>query len=220
MKFKLVLLITAVVIFSAFNVWNKRRIKTQRLSEITQPASLKMQIEEVTKKIVKESVNIENQKPAKPDLKNQQDSSRVDWPRTQRTFELTEKVIMTPTEKSQLHDLLADTKLIHQHSEFLLSSTNEELRMKSVEFLIEALAWADNPAMKKLLSELDEVILTNNVDSVAGQRLKRSIAADKMELYAHLFEYAPSHAKWLEKQKMDERIRKITTFAYNFYVKK
>lgn len=114
---------------------------------------------------------------------------------------LREKVLMSQDEKGELHELLSDPEVIKHASGILLGDSpmeltpgNQERRMDAVVLLADALRWTENPIRGEVLAACKNVILSDNYHQIEDEGARKSVAADRFELFLALDSIMPQEA--------------------------
>lgn len=112
-----------------------------------------------------------------------------------------EKALLSADENAALHELYKDIASIRHAKQGLLeqpaslSPENLEARMSKVLFLAEAMRWKENPIRADVVDAIQEVISSQTYVNVRDPALRKSLAADRFELYLALASELPEDAK-------------------------
>ena len=132
-----------------------------------------------------------------------------------------EKVLLSSVERAQYQKALSNAALLSTAADIIVnSSAKEETRMKAVSFFDYALSWKENPARAMVLEQARRVLTDRSFESVQEISLKKSLAADRVELFALIYKHEPSQAEVIKKQFEGTPVGKLMTFGQNFYFSK
>jgi hypothetical protein len=138
-------------------------------------------------------------------------------------YGLEQKVLPTDDERGKLHALLSDPDMLQQITDYLLvdearySKDSETKRMVAVEFLGDAVSWADNPARPQVMEAVQNVLFADNIAADAPDDLAQSLAGDKMELYTQLLGRSPDGATAIADAAKGKPVEALLTFAKQTY---
>jgi hypothetical protein len=144
-------------------------------------------------------------------------------PQLAQYYRLQQKVLPTAEERKTLRGMLADSNLIEMVKEELLvpestyTKEAEAKRMVAVEFLTDAVAWADNPATGAVMEAIEAVVFADNISADASEDLARSLAGDKMELYTQMLHRSPDRAAMLADNARGKAVEPFLTYSKNWY---
>ncbi len=132
-------------------------------------------------------------------------------PELQEYHAISVKSVLTQRERDQLGNLLSSSRHMGEvHSTLIgedlveLNEGDETARMMSVDYLISAVAWNENPARAEAIQTMLSIIKADNTEASLPLDLRKSRAGDKVELFTKLLRLAPGVATALE-QDMDSR---------------
>jgi hypothetical protein len=146
-----------------------------------------------------------------------------DNPQLGQYYRLQQKVLPTEDERVALRHMLSDVELIRMLKEDLLTSEKayskeaEAKRMVEVEFLSDAVAWADNPEMKAVTEAIEGFVFADNISADAPEDLAQSLAGDKMELYTQMLHRAPERAASLAERARGKNVESFLAYAKGWY---
>lgn len=174
----------------------------------------KDQIDEVKKK---------KQQEAKPE--ESLDKSAL-FKKMNKAIELERKVLRSVEERKTLQDTLSDMELVNQAADIVMDSQNvseanlsenQKERMNAVLFLVRTLEWPENPKRQEIMNKTTEMVLKENLGEIKNIEVRKSFAADKLELFVTIKENDFERGLKIEDQNQSERIAKLFRFANNFY---
>ncbi len=120
---------------------------------------------------------------------------------------VTKKAVMTERDREVLGDLLSNARRLDDAKSALLSSEetayseeNELARVLWVQYLRLAMAWDDNPAIKGAVAVARDVFLADNLRVTLPQDLRKSLAGDKIELFATIKSRFPNVAAEIQQE--------------------
>lgn len=140
--------------------------------------------------------------------------------RMQQLEALREKALLSVDERARLDGLLSDPAVINHARDFLLGDTPSDLtpgdqqrRMRSVQLLSDALRWTGNPIRGDVLRACKEVILSANYHQVKDPLARKSVAADRYELFVALDDLLPGEAAQLVEDSKNTPNEKLVAFS-------
>lgn len=132
---------------------------------------------------------------------------------------LASKVLRTDKENRQYHHDLSSLAMVQDSLGSLQAAVPEAIRMKATAYLMQSLDWKENPARAQVLDQVAEWLSQPPVIQNLSESQQRSLIADRVELFAALYDAAPTRGESL-KQKSDSALnQRIMTYAYNFYIR-
>lgn len=138
----------------------------------------------------------------------------------ERHRKLAEKAVPLGKERAELNELLSDPSNLSSARERLLQippvpldRRDEQERMEVVRFVEDALRYQANPARSRAMEVAREVILSSNHREIADEDVRRSIVADKVELFLAMLLHAPEDATALEAEAKRSANAKIVEYA-------
>ena len=146
-----------------------------------------------------------------------------DNPHLAQYYRLEQKVLPSAEERNTLRGMFADQDLIQTIKEDLLSPEStyskevEAKRMVAVEFLTDAVSWADNPAMGTVMDAIEGVVFAENIAADAPEDLAQSLAGDKMELYTQMLHRSPARAALLADHARGKSVEPFLTYSKDWY---
>jgi len=146
-----------------------------------------------------------------------------DNPDLAQYYGLEQKVVPTAEERGNLHAMLSDLELIETIKEYLLAAETayskdaEAKRMVAVEFLSDAINWADNPARPAVLTAIEGVMFADNITADAPEDLAQSLAGDKVELYMQMLHRSPDRAAVVSAHARGSSVQPLLTYAKESY---
>ncbi|MDC3962711.1 hypothetical protein [Polyangium jinanense] len=133
-----------------------------------------------------------------------------------------EHVLLDRESRKQYEKLLSDQTMYAEVKQGLLhpGETRETLqgnmtRMVKIDYLREALVWGENPSHEALLDTIEQILLADNFTEEMGTDMRLSIATNKMELYALLFDHAPERAAGVVQAAKGTRLEALIDFIAN-----
>lgn len=140
---------------------------------------------------------------------------------------LDRKVLRTRAEDEAYHEALQDTAKLRLAASALAriqepvsdESLHQEQseRMDAALFLTRALEWKENPQGPQVRDIVKNLILDDAVTRAQDARLKKSLAADRIELFANLKGVDPQAAALVQSRAQSESSKRVIRFATNFY---
>jgi len=146
-----------------------------------------------------------------------------DNPDLAQYYGLEQKVIPTAEERSNLHAMLSDPELIQTIRDYLLAAETayakdaEAKRMVAVEFLADAINWADNPSRGAVMDAIESVVFADNITSGAPEDLAQSLAGDKVELYMQMLHRSPDRAAVVADHAKGSTVEPLLAYAKETY---
>jgi hypothetical protein len=143
-----------------------------------------------------------------------------------KVIDLERKVLRSVQENLYLEKSLADQKLISQSFDFLNDKSlieaqglenNQKLRMEAALFLTRSIEWQANPKLNWILDKSKNFIVADNLSEIKDLKVRRSFAADKIELFANLKDIYFTTGIQIEEENKSETNAKLFRFANNFY---
>lgn len=150
-------------------------------------------------------------------LRNNPDMAEYQW--------LAQKVLPTKEQRRLRRKMLSDPELIQIAWTGLLAPTEttftkegEAERMLYVEFLADAVAWADNPEVETVAFAIEDVLFAENISHETPDDLAQSLAGDKMELFTQMLHYAPDRAITIyERAQQGREVMALLTYTRTWY---
>lgn len=136
---------------------------------------------------------------------------------------LVQKVLPTEDERKTLRGMLSDLELIQTIKRDLLthestySKEAEAKRMVAVEFLTDAVAWEENPAMEAVMGAIEGVVFAANISAEAPEDLAKSLAGDKMDLYTQMLHSSPARAAIIADRARGRDVEALLTYSKDWY---
>ena len=84
-----------------------------------------------------------------------------------------------------------------------------------IDYLREALEWAENPQRAELIALVEEMLLTDNYPPGMGMDMRVSLSGNKMELYELLSDVAPDQAAALLQSTKGTRLEPLLAYIAN-----
>jgi hypothetical protein len=88
-------------------------------------------------------------------------------------------------------------------------------RLMKIDYLREAVEWQDNPARGEIISQVGDMLLTDNYPDGMGMDMRLSLSGNKMELYELLSEVAPDQAAALLQASKGTRLENLLAYIAN-----
>lgn len=141
-----------------------------------------------------------------------------------RLRDLSQKVIRGPADEAEWESLLAspesldraELRIVGSRGDIPLAQDQKE-RMDAVLVFTHALQWKRNPAHAQVIERVKRLILDRQLAGVQSMDIKRSLVADRMEMYVVLRENFPEDADRVDRLATEPLQRKFIEFANNFY---
>lgn len=133
------------------------------------------------------------------------------------------KVVRTPEEKSRWVEMISSPKNIDAATEKVRSydasnlKQNERERMQAVLFLVRSLELEGNVNKAYIQSKVSELILDESVEGISNKDLKRSVIADRIELFVSAKEKYPALGQKIQNGAKSKLQKELILFANNFY---
>jgi hypothetical protein len=218
--------LTLIVALMVLVIYQKQTLSTQKHNEVVSVTNALATGQDQHDELSSQDLDLATMPP-----QDQTDSEKAEPTLTQkekwaRTFDLSQKVLPSMDEKKELQTLLADTQLIGASFDSLTQVQNVNLdnleenqkeRMDAALFLTRAMEWQDNPALHALLEQATQFIVDDNLSGISEPAIKRSFAADKVELFANLKEIYHAQGLEIEDLNTSEQNAKLFRFANHFY---
>lgn len=109
--------------------------------------------------------------------------------------------LLDDAELRKYHALLSDAAVAADVKQDLLFPGETKVdqagnikRLMKIDYLREALEWAENPQREALLALVSEIILTDNYPADMTMDMRLSLSGNKLELYELLYDVAPDRA--------------------------
>lgn len=136
-----------------------------------------------------------------------------------RIVDLRFKGLLRTEELDERRALLSDPRLLERAARELirpkdLPPREDQLRrINLVTFLVEAIAWHDNPHLELAVAKAKQVVLSENYHLESSQWFRRSLAGDKVDLLAGMAEHQPAAVAALADAARAGRNAKLVAFA-------
>jgi hypothetical protein len=88
-------------------------------------------------------------------------------------------------------------------------------RLMKIDYLREALEWAENPQRAELIALVEEMLLTDNYPAGMGMDMRISLSGNKMELYELLSDVAPDRALAVLQKSKGTRLEAMLAWIAN-----
>lgn len=112
------------------------------------------------------------------------------------------------------YNIIQTIPSITSNNDFLI---NQKMRMDAVLFLTRAIEWLDNPETKYIKESIARLILDDSMSKTQNLNLRKSMAADRIELFANLKSVDREAAIEIQNKASEKTTKKIIQFANNFY---
>lgn len=165
-----------------------------------------------------------NEPAASPVIKmaEQEAPKYVNWA-SHRIRDLSHKPIRTSEEEQQWEEILSSPESLKRAEERILQvnaslplETDQRERMNAVLILMRALEWKKNPGNNRVIEVVRKLINDESVDQIKSIEVKRSLVADRIELFVTLKETFPEEAERIERQAAPLQ-KSFISWANNFY---
>ncbi len=133
---------------------------------------------------------------------------------------LSRKVLKTQNEKNLEREIFKNQEIIDLALSLLDQPENEPLRMDAVEFLAKGLETQRRYGGDNVAQQVSGFLKKDYVDEVLNPEQRKSIAADRVELYASLHHDFPQYADSVMDAVSSEKLMRIYRFGKNFYSQK
>lgn len=154
--------------------------------------------------------------PPQPELKTFKD-----------TLAISRKALRSSAETLVYHQALQDMVMI-QMAKAVLSEIHEPAsdesfrndqkeRMNAALFLCRAIEWTENPIGPQIKQIIQDLVLDDTIEHAHDPRLKKSMAADRIELFANLKSIDPEAGRLIQSSAKKASSIKLIQFANNFY---
>lgn len=137
-----------------------------------------------------------------------------------RALALSDKALLTHSERSNLENELSDPNNIRQALEIVGGTETEPKRMRAISYIAEAAQWTGNPARTLVLSEIGAFLRNAKINQNLSLSEKRSHGADHIELFAILYQQDSVQGEKLISEMTDTVNGRLMVFARNFYEQK
>lgn len=135
--------------------------------------------------------------------------------------ELYGKVLRSRFEQDELNLSLSELETLKYARSLLHESVAENTRMRAVEFLVHSLRWKDNPRRQEVAMMIADFLNSDLPRPTSSLAQRKSLLADKIELFVNLYQQVPELAdRLLKNQNTTEMNSRVFKFAYNLYLKK
>jgi hypothetical protein len=146
-----------------------------------------------------------------------------DNPDLAQYYALEQKVVPSDEERTNLRAILSDPDMIQSAKDYLLAAETsyskeaEAKRMVAVEFLGDAVNWADNPARATVMDAIEGVMFADNISASAPDDLAQSLAGDKAELYMQMLHRSPDRAAVVAEHAHGKSVESLLAYAKDSY---
>lgn len=133
------------------------------------------------------------------------------------------KVIRTAEDQARLVRMYGSRRNIDEATERVENwdasnlASNQDVRMQSILFFMRAMELKDNPERSYLEQAISKMVLDPKLSAISDRDLKRSVIADRMELFAILKEKSPLVAARVQETAPSELHKKVMQYAVRFY---
>lgn len=140
-------------------------------------------------------------------------------PSVRKVVGLRYKGLLTSNERDEQRALLSDAALLERAAKELIQPKDmppreDQLRrINLVKFLVEAIAWKDNPSLPLAIAKVSQVVLSENYHVESSQWFQRSLAGDKIELLMGMSDHQPAALAALLDAARASRNAKLVSFA-------
>lgn len=138
-------------------------------------------------------------------------------------MDLNNKVLRGPEDTARLESILSSRSNMDfarknlQTLDGINLVENQRNRMRAGLFLINALELKTNSEREYLKSTVQKLIFDDSMEKITDRDLRRSVLADRIELFVALKHTDPQFAKTLEQQITSPLHKQMVQFAVNFY---
>lgn len=142
-------------------------------------------------------------------------------------LKIDQKVLKNSDEKEAYENALMNEELVLASREVLTTYQEpkgkgelldgQKERMDAALFLTRAIEWQGNPNWNYVADQIGEIVLDDSFHDLKSVDYKKSIAADRIELFANLKDINHDKGLEIEKRVNSPSVQKIITFANNFY---
>jgi hypothetical protein len=140
-------------------------------------------------------------------------------PGVRKVVGLRYKGLLSSNERDEQRALLSDSALLERAAKELIQPKDmppreDQLRrINLVKFLVEAIAWKDNPSLPLAIAKVSQVVLSENYHVESSQWFQRSLAGDKIELLMGMSDHQPAALAALMDAARAGRNAKLVSFA-------
>ena len=186
--------------------------------------------EDLTTNETQSTEPLDAEKPDRHYLSQPKDLSKTEAPQIQTLQEaivLSAKALRTKSENDVYQQALQDKEKldlaaavianVQEPSSDVSLLNDQKDRMDAVLFLTRALEWKQNPQNTYIQSTIKTLVLDNAIEKAKDHRLKKSLAADRIELYANLKSIDAKAGDDIKQNAKNPVTIKIIQFASNFY---
>ncbi len=120
------------------------------------------------------------------------------------------------------HEFLADPAMLAAVKHDLLYPEETKVdaagnikRLMKIDYLREAVEWQENPNRGEIISQVADMLLTDNYPAGMGMDMRLSLSGNKMELYELLSEVAPDQAAALLQSSKGTRLEPLLGYIAN-----
>ncbi len=120
------------------------------------------------------------------------------------------------------HEFLADPAMLAAVKHDLLYPEETKVdaagnikRLMKIDYLREAVEWQENPNRGEIISQVADMLLTDNYPAGMGMDMRLSLSGNKMELYELLSEVAPDRATALLQASKGTRLEELVAYIAN-----
>lgn len=130
--------------------------------------------------------------------------------------------LLDEASKAHYHEFLSDPAMLAAVKHDLLYPEETKVdaagnikRLMKIDYLHEAVEWQDNPARGEIISQVADMLQTDNYPAGMGMDMRLSLSGNKMELYELLSEVAPDQASALLQSSKGTRLEPLLAYIAN-----
>lgn len=205
--------ISTLALAAICSLWLAHKSDQQFLPKSIFPTYKSSQHEETMSKLLGGSDTQKTEEPTSTHWKDVLTTVKDLQHKVIRTPEDTQRLIDIYSSKENINKAVADIK--HLDDKDLLK--NQKSRMDAVFFFLRGLEVKNNPAKDYIESQISELVLDPSVEHIENIDLKKSVVADRIELFVAIKEKNPALGFELQTQATSNFQKRILNFAINFY---
>ena len=130
--------------------------------------------------------------------------------------------LLDEASNAHYHEFLADPAMLAAVKHDLLYPEETKVdaagnikRLMKIDYLREAVEWQENPARGEIISQVADMLQTDNYPAGMGMDMRLSLSGNKMELYELLSDVAPDQAAALLQSSKGTRLEPLLAYIAN-----
>jgi len=130
--------------------------------------------------------------------------------------------LLDEASKAHYHEFLSDPAMLAVVKHDLLYPEETKVdaagnikRLMKIDYLREAVEWQENPARGEIISQVADMLQTDNYPAGMGMDMRLSLSGNKMELYELLSDVAPDQAAALLQSSKGTRLEPLLAYIAN-----